>query len=190
MLNDSEAHSLKMETVETQTVDESKGEALSKELDSDRINLSNDVTNNSFLKTLKIQKHTVSKLTLSIRRQQEKFLYDEMEGMSIEDKLNFLDEHLTSLQEKTYELRERQMASSKVKDLVLQEIDKLNVIDMSKYRIKGEIEPSKSQKKEQTRFEKDAERFLKMNMKPEAVFNILKKLGCPEEKAKLILNIE
>lgn len=150
----------------------------------------NDPISNQFIESLNIPKNTVAKLTLSIRRQQEKFLYDAMEKMNQEQKLEFISNHLTSLQEITYAFRERQLASSKVKDLVLQEIDKLNLIDVNKFRQTGEIEPSTNQKKELTKFEKEAKKYLSFNMKPLAVLNILKKLGCNEETGKRILGLE
>ena len=87
------------------------------------------------LKRIKILKIQPLSYTLSIRKQTERFLYDEMQKLETpEMRLAFLSEYITSIQEKTYALREIELASCKVKENVLQEIDKLNLIDIKKYR--------------------------------------------------------
>lgn len=136
------------------------------------------ILTNDRLKALNIQRNTVAKLTLTIRRQQQQFLYDEMKEMTDEQKLEFLQSHLISLQEKAYELRERELATAKVKEFVLQEILKLNKIDEKKYRVTGEVTQSSLQKRETDRFSKQARQFKRLNMADDVIINILKGQGC------------
>lgn len=142
---------------------------------------------NDKLSELNIKKNTTAKLTLTIRRHQESFLYEQMKGLDYEARLNLLTEHLTSLQEMTYEARERQLATAKIKEHELLEIEKLNKIDINEYRKTGEILESKEQKRETSRFEKDAIKFKKLNMGNEQIINILKSLGCNPSKANEIV---
>ena len=112
-----------------------------------------------------------------------------------EDTFNFLSEYITSIQEKTYALREIELASCKVKENVLQEIDKLNLIDIKKYRktdkesngTNAEVTTTKLQDKEDTRYSKDIQKFRKLNMNDEIILSIIKKLGCSEERGKRLL---
>jgi hypothetical protein len=140
------------------------------------------------LESINLQKNRTGRLTLVIRRHQQSFLYEQMQTLSDEEKLEFLRDHLISLQEAAYELRERELATAKVKELVLQEIEKLNKIDVDKFRSSGEIGPSTLQKKELSRFEKTAMKLKGLNMPNDAIINVLKGLGCNEVKAQEIIN--
>lgn len=146
------------------------------------------VLNSSRLNSLQIPKNRTAKLTLSIRQHQQKFLYDQMQTMNYEDRLEFISNHLTSLQEANYEMRERELATAKVKEHVLLEIEKLNKIDVEKYRKTGLIEESSIQKKERSKLEKDVKMFRRLNMSDSQIINILSPQGFSEEKIREALS--
>lgn len=140
------------------------------------------------LVSIKIPRNRTSKLTLSIRRHQQQFLYDQMQEMSYQQRLDFLSDHLTSLQEANYELRERELATAKIKEIELTKIEKLNVIDVDKYRRTGLSIETGLQKKERTKFEKTAEKFKSLNLSNDKIISLLTDFGCAKEKAEEIVS--
>ena len=139
-------------------------------------------------------KNSSAKLSLEIRRHNEVYLADLIKGLDDEQAMIKITEHLISLEEVTYELRERMLSTSKIKNDILSKISNLHSKEFKKWdkehpeKLVQEIQ--KTEAKKLTVFQKTVLQLRKLKWNDNLIKEALQSMNCKDIEGALSVHAE